>query len=79
MERNFWWISNTKTHKYQIEEGHLWSPKIGKVDRNLYQDMLYVEKGDVIFPYAHQKISYIGIAESGCRHTYRSPNSRKLC
>jgi len=67
MERNFWWISNTQTHKYQIEEGHLWSPKVGKVDRNLYQDMLYVEKGDVIFPYAHQKISYIGIAESGCR------------
>jgi hypothetical protein len=61
----YWWVSHTKTCKFQIEGNHLWSPKQTKDGRQEYTNMTKVNSGDVVLSYANRKISHIGIATGG--------------
>jgi 5-methylcytosine-specific restriction endonuclease McrA len=64
-KHKYWWVSHTKTYKFQIEGNHLWSPKQTKNGRQEYTNMTKVNSGDMVLSYANQKISHIGIATGG--------------
>jgi len=71
---NYWWVNQNKTLKFEVEGGFLWSPKTNiKGKRNPFYDfMKEVKKEDIIFSYANQKISHIGIA-LGEAYSYIKP------
>ena len=64
MQQNYWWISHTQTQKYQVKDGHLWSPKTtSSGSKKRYEAMTYIKKNDIVFSYANQEIAHIGIAD----------------
>jgi 5-methylcytosine-specific restriction endonuclease McrA len=67
IKRKYWWVSHSKTYKFQTNANHLWSPKTAKNGNSLhsYDNMPKINSGDVIFSYADQKIGFIGVATGG--------------
>ncbi len=65
----FWWVNQNKTWKQEIHGGYMWSPKKTSNGEHLelYDNMLLVQKGDLVFSYYKQKIGTIGkVAETAC-------------
>tara|TARA_X000000950_G_scaffold143604_1_gene177904 strand:+ start:2745 stop:3200 length:456 start_codon:yes stop_codon:yes gene_type:complete len=58
----FWWVNQNKTWKQEIEGGYMWSPKKNSAGEHvvLYDNMLYVQKGDLVFSYYKKQIGSIG-------------------
>ena len=58
----FWWVNQNKTWKQEIHGGYMWSPKKTSNGEHLelYDNMLLVQKGDLVFSYYKQKIGTIG-------------------
>ena len=63
----FWWVSQNRTWKQEIEGGYMWSPQLALNGKHIihYDNMKLVESGDVIFSYYNQEIGSIGIATGG--------------
>ena len=63
----FWWVSQNRTWKQEIEGGYMWSPQLASNGKHIihYDNMKLVESGDVIFSYYNQEIGSIGIATGG--------------
>jgi hypothetical protein len=67
--RRYWWVNHKKTFKSEIEGGYIWSPKKKKdgAFHQTYENLTFVQPGDVIVSYAHTFIKAIGVAISGYR------------
>lgn len=62
----YWWVNQGQSYKEEIKDNYIWSPKTEKGGRKStgYDNMTFVEPGDVIFSYAKGKIQAIGTATS---------------
>lgn len=63
---NYWWVNQNKTFEEEVGGGYLWSPQLKKngMKNPFYDFMLQVRPGDVVFSYAQQQISAVGIVTS---------------
>ena len=59
-----WWVNHKQTYREETEGGYVWSPKRNHdgARNRTYDNLAQVEPGDLIFSYANQLISQIGIA-----------------
>ena len=65
---NYWWVNQKQTHRHEIGEGYMWSPKLQQ-DSNKhfsYEYMKHIQQGDIIFSYANAAIIAIGVARTHC-------------
>ncbi len=65
---NYWWVNQKQTHRQEIGDGYMWSPK-RQSDGNKnfsYEYMKRILPGDVIYSYANALIIAVGIAETHC-------------
>lgn len=67
----YWWVNQNQTHKHEIGNGYMWSPKTSKGGgRNqFYINMTRVALGDLVFSFSNQKISYVGKIKSKAYET----------
>lgn len=65
---NYWWVNQKQTHRHEIGEGYVWSPKYqqDKKQHFSYEYMKHVQPSDIIFSYANAKIIAVGIAKTHC-------------
>lgn len=62
----YWWVSQNKTYKEELEGGYLWSPKTQKDGKqnNSYNNMPKVSPGDIVFSFKSTRIQAMSIAKS---------------
>jgi hypothetical protein len=63
----YWWVNQNQTYKHEVTGGFLWSPKTRSdlVRNQFYENMRYVQPGDVIFSFCDTHIRAIGLATEG--------------
>lgn len=68
----FWWVNQNQTYRHEISGGYLWSPKrrTNGTLNPFYESMREVAPGDLVFSFADQKISNLGVATS---YAYEAP------
>ena len=61
---NYWWVSQKKTYRQEINGGYMWSPKANKNGQEIqpYKNMTLVEPGDIVFSFYNKEIRSVGIA-----------------
>src|SRR4051794_11582772 len=61
----YWWVNQNQTLKHEIKGRYMWSPKRNRNgNRNpFYESMSEVDAGDIVFSFADQKISHLGIVQ----------------
>lgn len=59
-----WWVNQNQTYKSEVSGGFLWSPKVKSngVRNQFYENMLGVQRGDLVFSFCDTRIKAIGIA-----------------
>jgi len=65
---NYWWVNQKQTHRHEIGEGYMWSPKYQQ-DGNKhfsYEYMKHIQPGGVVFSYANAAIIAVGVAKTHC-------------
>jgi len=65
---NYWWVNQKQTHRHEIGEGYMWSPKYQQ-DGNKhfsYEYIKHIQPGDVVFSYANAAIIAVGVAKTHC-------------
>jgi len=70
----YWWVNQNQTFKQEFGGGYLWSPKTNAngARNQFYDNMLRVERGDIVFSFANTLIGAVGIA-SGPAFTALKP------
>lgn len=63
---SFWWVNHKQTHRVELVDGYIWSPKEKKngARNQAYINLTLVRPGDVVFSYAETVIKAIGVAKS---------------
>ena len=63
---NFWWVNQKQTHRHEIGEGYMWSPKRQQDSHKhfSYEYMKHIQPGDIIFSYANAAIVAVGVAKT---------------
>ena len=71
----YWWVNHNQTFQEETNGGYLWSPKERKDGGNnqFYNNMTVAKPGDIVFSYARQMISSIGIVQEKA-FTARKPS-----
>ena len=61
----FWWVNHNQTFQEETQGGYLWSPQKRKDGGNnqFYNNMILAKPGDIVFSYARQRISAVGIVQ----------------
>jgi HNH endonuclease len=69
---HYWWVNQKQTHRHEIGEGYMWSPKRQQDGKKhfSYEYMKHIQPGDIIFSYANAHIIAVGVA---CTHCYSFP------
>ena len=59
----YWWVNQNQTAQHEIPGGYMWSPKRKRngARNQFYENMKAVQAGDIVFSYAKQKISHVGV------------------
>lgn len=73
----YWWVNQKQTHRHEIGNGFLWSPKRnsdGQASR-FYDFMTEIVPGDIVFSYVRGQIIAVGVAVSS---SYTSPKPREF-
>jgi putative restriction endonuclease len=65
---NYWWVNQKQTHRHEIGEGYMWSPKFQQNGNKhfSYEYMKHIQPGDIIFSYANALIVAVGVAKTHC-------------
>ncbi|PCJ83201.1 MAG: HNH endonuclease [Thiotrichaceae bacterium] len=65
---NYWWVNQRQTHRHEIGEGYMWSPKRQQNGNKhfSYEYMKHIQPRDIIFSYANSAIVAVGIAKTHC-------------
>ena len=65
----YWWVNQNGTYKYEVPGGYMWSPQYSKSKKSgkrifhqPYENMRHVSPGDLVFPYAAQRVFAVGHA-----------------
>lgn len=62
---NFWWVNQNQTFNHEQGGGYLWSPQTNQngARNQFYDNMLRVERGDIVFSFSDTYIKAVGIVE----------------
>lgn len=65
---NYWWVNQKQTHRHEIGNGYMWSPKKQRDGKShfSYEYMKHIQGGDIIFSYANAAILAVGVANTHC-------------
>lgn len=65
----YWWVNHKQTFKAEFDGGYIWSPKANAngARNRTYDNLTYVQPGDVVVSYADGLIKAIGVARK--RHS----------
>lgn len=68
MGQRFFWVNHKQTFKREVTENYIWSPKreVNGAYNQSYENLTYVQSGDLIFSFANASIQAIGTAVSEC-------------
>lgn len=58
----FWWVNHKQTRDHEVRGGYMWSPfrnADGRLNQT-YENMRFVQPGDIVFSFAHGRIGAIG-------------------
>ena len=68
----YWWVNQNQTHRQEIAEGYLWSPKrnANGARNPFYEFMREIAPGDLVFSFVGTRIVAVGTVISYC---YESP------
>lgn len=68
MVQRFFWVNHKKTFKAELGGNYIWAPKreINGAFNQTYENLTYVQPGDIIFSFAGAEIKAIGCANSEC-------------
>jgi putative restriction endonuclease len=71
----FWWVNHKQTYRQETDGGYIWSPKANANGaRNVsYDNLTHCQRGDVVFSYAHGRISQIGLVETAAITAAKPP------
>lgn len=69
----YWWVNIRKTYELAIGDGFMWCPAVDVYERALWhwQNMHFVEPGDVVFANSNKAIRAVGVATSRSRDAAR--------
>lgn len=64
----FWWVNHKQTFAHEVGQGYVWCPKRKKDgSRNhFYETLREVQRGDLIFSFAHAHLQAVGVAKLPC-------------
>lgn len=62
----YWWVNQKQTHRHEIGNGFLWSPKKNSDGSAspFYNFMTEIQPGDIVFSYVNRQIIAVGVATS---------------
>lgn len=62
----YWWVNQKQTHRHEIGNGFLWSPKKNSDGSTspFYNFMTEIQPGDIVFSYVNRQIIAVGVATS---------------
>ena len=65
---NYWWVNQKQTHRHEIGEGYMWSPKYQQDGKKhfSYEYMKHIQPADIVFTYANAEIIAVGVATTHC-------------
>lgn len=68
MSQRFFWVNHKQTFKSEINENYIWAPKreANGAYNQTYENLTYVQPGDLIFSFANAEIQAIGYAVCSC-------------
>jgi hypothetical protein len=60
----YWWVNQNQTYSHEVGGGYLWSPKTNAngARNQFYENMVRVERGDIVFSFASTEIGAVGVA-----------------
>ena len=60
----YWWVNQKQTHRHEIGNGFLWSPKKNSDGSNspFYNFMTEIQPGDLVFSYVNSYVLAVGVA-----------------
>jgi hypothetical protein len=61
----FWWVNQNQTFSHEVGGGYIWSPQTNSngARNQFYDNLLRVERGDIIFSFSDTFIKAVGVAE----------------
>ncbi|MFO1485589.1 MAG: HNH endonuclease signature motif containing protein [Verrucomicrobiaceae bacterium] len=64
----YWWVNHKQTFDHEVGNGYIWCPKRKKDDtiNHFYETLREVQKGDLIFSFAHAHLQAVGVAKLPC-------------
>ena len=64
----FWWVNHKQTFDHEVGKGYVWCPKRKKDDsrNHFYETLREVQRGDLIFSFAHAHLQAVGVARLPC-------------
>jgi hypothetical protein len=64
----YWWVNHKQTFEHEVGNGYIWCPKHKKNGRrnHFYETLREVQRGDLIFSFAHAKLQAVGVAKLPC-------------
>lgn len=65
---NYWWVNQKQTHRHEIGDGYMWSPKLQQNNKKhfSYEYMKHIQPGDIVFSYAKTAIIAVGVIKTHC-------------
>ncbi|MCU4423200.1 HNH endonuclease [Acinetobacter sp. WU_MDCI_Abxb74] len=68
MTQKFFWVNHKQSYKDEISGSYVWSPKreVNGAFNQTYENLTYVQPGDIVFSFAFGVIQAVGYATSSC-------------
>jgi hypothetical protein len=68
LKMRFWWVNHKQTFDHEVGRGYIWCPKRKKDgSRNhFYETLREVQRGDLVFSFAHAHLQAVGVAKLPC-------------
>lgn len=65
---NYWWVNHKQTFEHEVGRGYIWCPKRKQNgSRNhFYETLREVQRGDLVFSFAHAHLQAVGPAKLPC-------------
>jgi hypothetical protein len=68
MSQRFFWVNHKQSYRDEVGGNYIWSPKreVNGAFNQTYENLTYVQPGDIVFSFAFGVIQAIGYATSSC-------------
>lgn len=61
----YWWVNHKQTFSHEVGRGYIWCPKRKKdgTRNHFYENLREVQRGDLVFSFAHAHLQAVGVAK----------------